>query len=463
MLYLLRQADEAEAGRERLVPIADRTAVAFERALLAPNRTAAQRELVATLVADPALAVWTSRTARQQQAVEPKTAAEAGAWLTEGLAKKLSAKIHGMPPNAVSRVEAGNSHHHATMLASVLYQAGVMEAPASGATFPTKLAESETYFSRILAAANALLTAWPEALAEGRQEAMTPVSSSDSLTRTKPSAILPLTAYFLAEERGIDWRLPSLVAKLTAHEEQLADFERRLEQEKLESLKELAYGASHEINNPLANIAARAQTLLAEETEPERQRKLAAIHRQAMRAHEMIADLMLFARPPKLELAPCDLRQIVERVVAELRDEAAERKIQIESDLGSGPLQIEADETQLAVAIRAVLTNAVEAVGAGGNVWVSVRESDHAMKGEPSLATVAVRDDGPGISDEVRRHLFDPFFSGREAGRGLGFGLSKCWRIVTDHGGQVVVNQVAGCGAEVSILLPASPMGIARQ
>ena len=71
------------------------------------------------------------------------------------------------------------------------------------------------------------------------------------------------------------------------------DFEQRLEREKLEALKELAYGASHEINNPLANIAARAQTLLDDEIDPERRRKLLAIHRQALRAHEMIADLML--------------------------------------------------------------------------------------------------------------------------------------------------------------------------
>ncbi len=77
------------------------------------------------------------------------------------------------------------------------------------------------------------------------------------------------------------------------------DFERRLEEEKLAALVELAYGASHEINNPLANIATRAQVLLREEPHPERRRMLSAIHAQAMRAHEMIADLMLFARPPR--------------------------------------------------------------------------------------------------------------------------------------------------------------------
>jgi C4-dicarboxylate-specific signal transduction histidine kinase len=65
-----------------------------------------------------------------------------------------------------------------------------------------------------------------------------------------------------------------------------------------------------------------------------------------------------------------------------------------------------------------------------------------------------VHDDGPGISDEARRHMFDPFYSGREAGRGLGFGLSKCWRIVTDHGGQVVVQRPSVGGAEIDIMLP---------
>src|SRR5215475_2776470 len=110
-----------------------------------------------------------------------------------------------------------------------------------------------------------------------------------------------------------------------ANSDERASFEARLEREKHESLKELAYGASHEINNPLANIAARAQTLLEDEHDPERRRKLVAIHRQAMRAHEMIADLMLFARPPQLNIAEFDLGQLVRRVVDEAREIAAER------------------------------------------------------------------------------------------------------------------------------------------
>src|SRR5881397_2980256 len=77
-----------------------------------------------------------------------------------------------------------------------------------------------------------------------------------------------------------------------------ADFAAAVEAAKLRALYDFAYGLSHEINNPLANIATRAQTLLVDEKDPERRRKLATIVQQAFKAHEMIADLMLFARPP---------------------------------------------------------------------------------------------------------------------------------------------------------------------
>jgi signal transduction histidine kinase len=249
-------------------------------------------------------------------------------------------------------------------------------------------------------------------------------------------------------------RLPALVARISAYEKRLSFADARLEFGKLEALKELAYGASHEINNPLANIAARAQTLLADETVSERRRKLTAIHRQAMRAHEMIADLMLFARPPKLNPAPCDLRQLVKRIVDELAPITQERDVALTLIHGGDPIELVADPAQLGVAISAVAMNALEATGGGGHVRVAVQRAQSA---DEPWAEVLIRDDGPGISDEVRRHMFDPFFSGREAGRGLGFGLSKCWRIVTDHGGQVAVDRPAGGGAEITIRLPLAP------
>ena len=164
----------------------------------------------------------------------------------------------------------------------------------------------------------------------------------------------------------------------------------------------------------------------------------------------MIADLMLFARPPKLQRAPCDLESIVERVVDELREPASENDVELVFNKCGEPIQFDADETQLGVAVAAIVKNAIEASSGGGQVRVHAQRISMLDKW---LAEVIVSDDGPGISDEVRRHMFDPFFSGREAGRGLGFGASKAWRIVTDHGGQVVVRS-SGHGAEIAIQLP---------
>lgn len=227
------------------------------------------------------------------------------------------------------------------------------------------------------------------------------------------------------------------------------DFATELERAKLDAMKELAYGASHEINNPLANIAARAQTLLRDEKSPERRRALEAIHQQAMRAHEMISDLMLFARPPRLVIQPVNLHELLEHAAQRHHAECDRRSVRLTLDLPASPVTVEADPQQLAVAVDALLRNAAEAIGANGEIQLTLHPAT-----ADDMVAIDVCDTGPGISAAVRRHLFDPFYSGREAGRGLGFGLSKCWRIVTDHGGSVVVDDSPQAGARLTLRLP---------
>ncbi|MCH2115183.1 MAG: HAMP domain-containing histidine kinase [Pirellulales bacterium] len=225
------------------------------------------------------------------------------------------------------------------------------------------------------------------------------------------------------------------------------DLRTQLEQEKLDAMKELAYGASHEINNPLANIAARAQTLLRDEQQQERRSALQAIHSQAMRAHEMISDLMLFARPPKLDIQAFDLAELLRELAKSFALQAEQHRIACQWRVPETQLIIQGDRQQLAVAISALCSNAIEAIGFDGTVDVAIRL-------EPQQVWLDVADSGPGISATVRKHLFDPFFSGREAGRGLGFGLSKSWRIVTDHGGTITVRSEPEEGTIVSLRLP---------
>jgi len=276
-------------------------------------------------------------------------------------------------------------------------------------------------------------------------------------SRVAEPAAVPATAG--GEDAGAACKLaaamlPHAVARLQRLEQLEAQFQDTLEQEKLESLRQFAYGASHEINNPLANISTRAQTLLREESNPERRRKLATINAQAFRAHEMISDMMLFAKPPEMVLATFDVGQMVAGVVAELAPDAAQQATALGCELAEGPVEVQGDALQLAVAVRSLCVNALEALGSGGSVVVAVRSSAPAAADGTDCVEIEVRDTGPGIPPAARRHLFDPFYSGREAGRGLGLGLSKCWRIVTLHGGRIEVRSDAGRGAAFTLYLP---------
>jgi signal transduction histidine kinase len=264
---------------------------------------------------------------------------------------------------------------------------------------------------------------------------------------------------WLTEFPAVRPLLPAIVAQISKRRDLEATFEERLHQSKLDALKEFAYGAGHELNNPLANIASRAQTLLSEENNPERRRRLAAINTQAFRAHEMLADMMLFARPPELELREVNLVQLIADVLRELAEDAAAQQTTMNGPTRCDALTISADPVQLGVALRVLCINSLEALGEGGHINVEIclgdAESGSAGGNEISdVVQIVVTDDGPGIPAEIREKIFDPFFSGREAGRGLGFGLSKCWRIVTLHGGTIAVQSDAGRGASIALTLP---------
>ena len=210
------------------------------------------------------------------------------------------------------------------------------------------------------------------------------------------------------------------------------------------------------------------------ECDNNRHRDLAINQKPAMRVHEMIADMMLFARPPQPQLAPCDMGEILDAVLASVSAMADERGIRLVR-LPCEPAPIVADRAQCVVALRAVCMNSLEAVARGGRIEAAIRRLDSASPAQvldgdgmplagaggetwpgPTIE-VTIADDGPGIPPDVRRHLFDPFYSGRQAGRGLGMGLAKCWRIVTNHGGTIGVHSAAGEGTRFSIRLPAAP------
>jgi hypothetical protein len=186
----------------------------------------------------------------------------------------------------------------------------------------------------------------------------------------------------------------------------------------------------------------------------------------------MIADMMLFAKPPVLRCSRITLEDLPPRIVEELGARAAEQQTALHcvppllaapllampplvaapatatTSRDASPIIAMADREQLLVALRALVENSLEALGQGGRIEIGVVSIDSQNCG------FQVTDNGPGIPVEARSQLFNPYYSGREAGRGLGLGLCKAWRIATDHGGRLTLDERFAPGARFVLELP---------
>jgi signal transduction histidine kinase len=234
----------------------------------------------------------------------------------------------------------------------------------------------------------------------------------------------------------LDEELDDLHALL---QEQIHGEAERLQACKLGALAEFAAGAGHEINNPLAVISGQAQYLLGHQDDwfiaDSGAAASAALHKiitQTKRIHTILRDLMQFARPATPNNQWFDLPTLLGEVAASLRDLAYEKKVRVE--VGSTPAQqrVYADADQTRVALTCLLQNAIEAAPVEGWARIALVEPC-----DSSDIRIAVEDSGTGPEPAQRDHLFDPFYSGRSAGRGRGLGLPIAWRLMRQQGGDV--------------------------
>lgn len=220
---------------------------------------------------------------------------------------------------------------------------------------------------------------------------------------------------------------------------------------RLEALAEFAAGAGHEINNPLATIIGRAQMLLKGEPDPQRRALLQSIGAQAYRIRDMIGDTMVFGRPPRPELQDISLAAVVNRVAMQQADSLAACRCTIRTEIAPA-LHLRADPTQLEIVLIELIRNSRQAMPDGGEICVIADVPTSSQE----MAHITLRDSGIGFRPQERMHAFDPFFSGRQAGRGLGFGLPKCWQILNSHGGSLAIESPAGGPTSVHLYWPVS-------
>ncbi len=220
----------------------------------------------------------------------------------------------------------------------------------------------------------------------------------------------------------------------------------------LEAMAEFAAGAGHEINNPLGSILGQTQILLKSEQSTDRRQAFETIGAQAWRVRDMIGNSMLFARPPQPQKQRHNLVEVVQQTLEPFDKSAAEAGIEIHFATTADVIDVVVDRTQISTLIAQLVRNGIESLrGADQDGSVSVTLRDDL----PNTFELSVVDDGPGIiSNEVRRHMFNPFYSGRSAGRGLGFGLCLAWQIVRMHGGIILHETPEAGGAAFHVAMP---------
>ena len=222
--------------------------------------------------------------------------------------------------------------------------------------------------------------------------------------------------------------------------------------EKLAAIGTLAAGIMHEINNPLATIAACAESL--ELSDPDAPTPvidgLRLIQSEVRRCKGITDSLLDFSRPKAGDKALVDLNAVIERTLFILKHHSRFKKLDVALELdGSLGSVVLANEEQLVQVFMALLINAMDAMREQGTVELRTRWGDDAR-----TVLAEVVDHGEGIRDADLPRLFEPFFTTKAPGRGTGLGLSVCYSIVAEHGGRIEVDSTPGEGSVFRIVLP---------
>jgi signal transduction histidine kinase len=218
--------------------------------------------------------------------------------------------------------------------------------------------------------------------------------------------------------------------------------------ERLATAGELAAGMAHEIRNPLAAIV-NATALLTDEatlTPDERSATLAAVRTEARRLNRILSDFLHFARPQAARRSTGDIRDVVQHVSALIRDDYS-RASRVDVKVAVDPTvpRFAFDRDQVTQVLWNVALNGVEAMNGRGRLSLEVGRQNGDV-------VLAVSDTGPGIPRERLEHVFEPFYSGKPNGSGLGLTIAE--RIVAAHGGRIEIGSAPGGGTCVTLLFP---------
>lgn len=275
-------------------------------------------------------------------------------------------------------------------------------------------------------------------------------------------ALLQAQADAAAElERQIQARTGELAqanAELRAQMAERARMEEVLRQaQKIEAIGQLTGGVAHDFNNLLMVISGGLEMLDRQKDPARRQRLMDGMHQAAQRGSGLTRQLLAFSRRSPLKPEPVDLELQIGGM-RELLDRSLRGDVHVEITLAQGLWPVKVDPSELELVILNLAVNSRDAMPQGGVILITAENTgphdDISLDGE--FVQLSVTDQGIGMSDEVKAHVFEPFYTTKEIGRGSGLGLAQVHGFVTQSGGRVEIQSEVGRGTTVSILLPRS-------
>jgi len=239
--------------------------------------------------------------------------------------------------------------------------------------------------------------------------------------------------------------------------------ERERLRDRLASLGEMAAGIAHELKNPLAGIEVMAGLLRRQVPDSvNAQSLLADIISEAKLANAIVVEMLEFVRPIRLQVEPTQIADVLHQAVTLAESKAPRGQVSVTVDMPDGLPAIEGDHHQLCQVFTNLIANAFEALDGKGAIAISastgVIEEDPAFTSEPGEHTptptvvVDVADNGPGVPPELSDRIFNPFFTTKVKGSGLGLGIVR--KIVDAHDGRIDLSSSPAAGTRFRVTLP---------
>jgi two-component system NtrC family sensor kinase len=275
--------------------------------------------------------------------------------------------------------------------------------------------------------------------------------------------------YFVAWNNAVEAVIYALLVHLLSalHARVASEVKMRVEAldqlrhtERLSTVGKLAAGVAHEIGTPLNIITGHCELMLEGLNPDELQSSVRIVRAQVERITTVVRQLLDFSRRAGVGRKRTDLRELAEEAITLFKPMAEKRRIHV---VGAGvSVQAEVNTSEIQQVIANLVANAIHAMssaGKGGKIEV---KTDAVMAVHPDQSghrsdryvRLTVRDEGPGIPDEVLPCIFDPFFTTKDVGEGTGLGLSVAYGIIKDHGGWIAVDTALGTGTSFHVHLP---------